>query len=307
MKLVFFGTPPAALPALEKLKASQHDVTAVVTAPDRASGRGMQLSASAVKQAASRLGIPVFQPPSLKDDAAVDLLRGFEADVFVVVAYGLILPKRVLDLPQRGCINVHFSVLPRWRGAAPVQWAILEGDHSTGVSLMQMDEGLDTGPVFSTVVEPIGEDDTTGTLEQKLSVKGADALLDLLDRIDEVEPQVQNENEATNARKLTPKDSRIDWSLPPHIIVRRIRAFDPRPGAWTMLAGKRLKLWRAMAADVSTPLPDPGTVIATAPDLLVSTGGGAIALQVVQPESGSRLSAAEFVRGHRPVAGDRFE
>lgn len=269
----------------------------MVTAPDRPRGRGMKLQPSEVKALAVAEGIPVLQPPTLRSEEAEEALRALEADVFVVVAYGLILPKPVLDIPPLGCINLHFSWLPRWRGAAPVQWALLEGDPSSGVAIMQMDPGLDTGPVLQMVEEPIGPDDTSGTLAERLADLGAGLLPGILDRLDAITPQPQPEEGVTYAAKLTPEDARIDWSLPAEAVRNRIRAFNPRPGAWTVLNGRRLKVWRAEdSGDFSRRAP--GTVTLEGEDLKVHCGSGSLLLTEVQPEGKGRMSAAEFLRGY---------
>ncbi|MEX0789420.1 MAG: methionyl-tRNA formyltransferase [Actinomycetota bacterium] len=303
--MVFFGTPGIAVPTLKALIESDHDVAAVVTAPDRPSGRGMKLQPSEVKAHAAPAGIPVLQPPTLRSPEAQQALRDLAADVYVVVAYGLILPKAVLNIPSLGCINVHFSLLPRWRGAAPVQWAILEGDAASGVAIMQMDPGLDTGPVLEMVREPIGPDDTSGTLAGRLATLGARLIPNVVAGLDEMTPQAQPEEGVTYASKLTPQDARIDWSLPAEVIGNRIRAFNPRPGAWGELNGTRMKIWSAEPTDVSS-MGAPGTLAENGGELLVATGSTMLRLVQVQPEGKARMSAAEFVRGHRPGARSRF-
>ncbi len=269
----------------------------VLTAPDRPRGRGMKLQPSEVKGMAVRAGIPVLQPPSLRPAEAQEALKELNADVFVVVAYGLILPKAVLDIPPLGCINVHFSILPRWRGAAPVQWAILEGDASSGVAIMQMDPGLDTGAVLQMVEEPISPDDTSGTLADRLAVAGAKLIPEVVGRLHEIAPVVQPEEGVTYASKLTPEIAHIDWTLPAEQIRNRIRAFNPRPGAWTTLNGRRLKIWRADGAD-GPPGGPPGTLLETEGELVALTGGGPLKLEEVQPEGRGRMTGAEFIRGY---------
>lgn len=301
---VFFGTPDAAVPTLEALLASPHPVRAVVTAPDRPKGRGMGLAASPVKEAARRAGLEVLQPPTLRSPEAQAALGGLGADVFVVCAYGLILPKAVLDLPRLGCVNVHFSLLPAFRGAAPVAAAVAAGLLLSGVTIMQMDPGLDTGPVLDRVEEPILPDDDTGALEARLAVAGAALLVDVLDRIEAgaVQPQPQDDALASYAGKVTPEDARIDWSGPAATIVNRIRAFSPRPGAWTTLDGRRLKVWRARPTAGEGR--EPGS-FAAAPggEPLVAAGDGAVLLDEVQPEGGRRMTGAEFLRGRRGAGG----
>lgn len=298
---MFFGTPGIAVPVLEALTASEHEVAAVVTAPDRPRGRGMKLQPSEVKSAASRPGISVLQPTTLKNAQTQDRLRSLQADVFVVVAYGLILPAAVLQMPRLGCVNVHFSLLPRWRGAAPVQWAIIEGDAESGVTVMQMDEGLDTGPVLERFNVAIGPDDTAGTLADRLAELGASVLPEVLSRLEETEATSQPGDGVTYASKLQPADARIDWAQPAEAIRNRIRGLNPRPGAWTMLGDRRLKIWSAEVAQGEAALP--GTLVLRDGELQVATGLGRLRLLEVQPEGKSRMSAGEFVRGYHPEDG----
>ena len=256
----------------------------------------MKLQPSEVKALAVSHGVPVLQPPTLKSEEAQSALRVLEADVFVVVAYGLILPRAVLEIPPLGCINVHFSILPRWRGAAPVQWAILEGDAVSGVAIMQMDPGMDTGPVLEMVEEPISSDDTSGTLADRLAVLGATLIPDVVARLHQMTPQVQPEDGVSFASKLTPEHAHIDWSMPAEQIRNRIRAFNPRPGAWTSFNGKRLKIWRAEPIDRSSHAP--GTLSGHDGEPTVHTGTRQLRLVEVQPEGKARMSGPEFVRGY---------
>ena len=256
----------------------------------------MNLQPSEIKALAVARDIAVLQPPTLRSEEAQAALRDLGADVFVVVAYGLILPKAVLDIPPLGCVNVHFSLLPRWRGAAPVQWAILEGDASSGVAIMQMDPGMDTGPVLEMVEEPIFPDDTSGTLADRLAVLGAKLIPDVVGRLHEITPTVQPEEGVTYASKLTPEHAHIDWSLPAEQIRNRIRAFNPRPGAWTTFNGKRLKVWRAELTEIRSS--HPGTMSGQAGELTADTGSQRLRLLEVQPEGKGRISGAEFVRGY---------
>lgn len=280
-------------------------MTAVVTAPDRPRGRGMKLRPSEVKALALEHDLPVLQPPTLRTDQAQEALRELGADVFVVVAYGLILPAAVLDTPPLGCINVHFSLLPRWRGAAPVQWAILEGDARSGVAIMQMDPGLDTGPVLEMVPEPIRPDDTSGTLAGRLADLGARLIPDVVSRLDKLTAVPQPEDGVTYASKLTPEDAHIDWSRPAEVIRNRIRAFNPRPGTWSTLNTKRLKIWRAELTD-QVSFGAPGTLVEADGGLQAATGSTALRLEEVQPEGKARMSTAEFLNGYRPEPGSRL-
>jgi methionyl-tRNA formyltransferase len=302
---VFLGTPEAAVPALERLLDSHHSVKTVVTAPDRPKGRGMELAASPVKERALAAGIPVLQPPSLRTPEAQAELAAAGADVFVVCAYGLILPPAVLDQPPLGCVNVHFSLLPAFRGAAPVAAAVLAGLPVSGVTIMQMDPGLDTGPILDAIEEPIWPDDDTGSLEARLAVAGAGLLVSVLDRLEAgtIEARPQDGSQATYAGKVTPEDARIDWGQPGPSIVDRVRAFSPRPGAWTTLDGRRLKVWRARVAEESGGGAPGSFAGGSSGSLVVATGEGALTLEEVQPEGGRRMPGADFLRGRRGAAG----
>lgn len=270
----------------------------------------MDVRPSPVKERAEAAGIPVFQPASLRDAAAQERLASWAADgadVFVVVAFGLILPKEVIEMPRHGCLNVHFSLLPKFRGAAPVQWALIEGVNLTGVTIMQMDEGLDTGPVISHLEEPIFDGDDAGTLEARLATRGAGLLVEVLDHIASggVIPKPQNDSMASLAPKLSTQDARIDWSMEGPQIVNRVRAFNPRPGAWTLWSGRRVKVWRA-SISTDTSIGDPGTIDVLGERVVVDSASERIALEEVQPEGSKRMSGAEFVRGYRPSSGDRL-
>jgi methionyl-tRNA formyltransferase len=306
MRAVFLGTPEIALLALRELNSSRHELVAVVTAPDRPRGRGMKLRPSPVAEAAEEAGIPVLKPSSLRPAEVQASLAELEGDVFVVVAYGLILPKAVLDLPSYGCLNVHFSLLPLLRGAAPVQWALLEGHKQTGVTIMKMDPGLDTGPILAVAEELILPDDTADTLGERLAARGATLLVEVLEALErsQISAQPQDDTHATYASKLTSEDAHIDWSLPADKVVNRVRAFNPRPGAWGILNSRRLKVLGAAA----TRLPSdaaPGVMDLSEPKVLaVNTGSDRVILTEVQPEGRSRMGAEEFIRGYRPKSGD---
>lgn len=292
------GTPEAAVPSLRAV-AERFDVACVYTRPDRPRGRGRRTSPSPVKAAASELGLPIAQPASLKGEA--DGLAAFAPDAVAVVAYGMLLPKGVLDVPRLGCVNVHFSLLPRWRGAAPVERAIEAGDATTGVTTMLMDEGMDTGPVLLQETTEIAPDDTTGTVTARLAEVGARLLVATLEGLEAgtVSPAPQPEEGATIARKVTPEEAELDLTHDASTLERRIRAFDPAPGAFTYLAGRRLKVWRARVLPGDG---EPGTVVGATPDGIdVQTGAGRLRLDEVQPEGKRRMSAADFLLGH-PVA-----
>ena len=311
---VFLGTPEAAVPALEALLGSDHRVVAVATAADRPRGRGMELAASPVKRRALAAGIPVLQPATLRTPEAQAELAAAGADIFVVCAYGLILPPAVLEEPRLGCVNVHFSLLPAFRGAAPVAGAILAGVGVSGVTIMQMDPGLDTGPILDTVEEPIRPHDDTGSLEARLALAGAGLLVSVLDRLEAgtIEARPQGGSQASYAGKLTPEDARIDWARPSASIVDRVRAFSPRPGAWSTLDGRRLKVWRARpgegplasAEPELEPELEPGSFCSgPGGSLVVATGDGSVVLDEVQPEGGRRMPGPDFLRGRRGAPG----
>lgn len=310
LRVVFFGTPDAAVTILEALVESHHEVIAVVTAPDRPKGRGMEVAPPPVKLRAEQAGIEVFQPSTLKTPEALQRLAIYVeagAGVFVVAAYGFILPKEVLELPRLGCVNVHFSMLPSYRGAAPVQRAIMEGRTSTGVTIMRMDGGMDTGPTLDTLEEPILPEDTAGELEARLAVKGGDCLIKVIDRIEknDIEPVPQDDSLATAAPKVTPDQARIGWKRPAPEIVDLVRATNPRPGAWTTFRGRRLKVWKA-AASAGAASGTPGQ-FAQEQAALVNTGSAPVVLEEVQPEGKRKMTGEEFVRGYRPGAGEMLE
>jgi methionyl-tRNA formyltransferase len=250
----------------------------------------------------------VAQPASLKTGEAQTLLRDVGAEVMVVAAYGLILPQAVLDLPARGCLNIHASLLPRWRGAAPIQRALLAGDAETGITIMQMDTGLDTGAMLLKSTTPISDTDTAGSLHDRLMAQGATAIIDALARLDALMPEAQDATQATYATKLSKEEARLDWTRPATDLARAVRGYNPVPGAWTLLAGAPLKLWSARVATLETTVQgaEPGTVLAVGNELLVATGRGALAITELQPAGAKRMSAAAFCAGHTPAAGGRL-
>ncbi|MGE5321037.1 MAG: methionyl-tRNA formyltransferase [Hyphomicrobiaceae bacterium] len=304
MRIIFAGTPPFAAAALNALADAGHDIALVLTQPDRPAGRGMKLSPSAVKQAALARGFPVYQPNSLKTPEAQAELRMADADVMVVAAYGLILPQVVLDLPRFGCLNIHASLLPRWRGAAPIQRAILAGDAETGVTIMQMDAGLDTGAMLSKTVVPIRVDDTAASLHDVLAAAGATAIVAALANYPALVPVAQDEAQATYAAKLSKDEAQLDWDRPADQLARAVRAYNPVPGAWTLLDGAPLKIW---AAQVAPDAGAPGEVLrAEADQLVVACGSGALALQEIQPAGSKRMGAAAFLAGRPLSSGVRL-
>jgi methionyl-tRNA formyltransferase len=305
LRVAFAGTPPFAATALEALVASGHEVAMVLTQPDRPAGRGMRLTPSAVSQAAQSRGLPVAKYATLRDSAAQSTLREARLDVMVVAAYGLLLPPEVLGIPVHGCINIHASLLPRWRGAAPIQRAILAGDQRTGVSIMQMDAGLDTGPVLLEEEIEIGPSDTTGSLTHVLARLGAQAMVQALSRLHELHPRPQDSALATHAAKVTRAEAAIDWTQPNDAIDRRVRAYNPAPGAETRLGEEVLKIWEAAPIAGSG---RPGEIIVcNGQHVVVACGRGALELRRLQRPGGKPVSAVELARGSRISQGARFQ
>jgi len=294
LRVVFAGTPPFAASALEALVRARHEVVLVLTQPDRPSGRGLRLTASAVSDAAQALGLPVAKPASLKDPASAQPVRDAACDVMVVAAYGLLLPQSVLDIPRLGCLNIHASLLPRWRGAAPIQRAILAGDATTGVSIMQMEAGLDTGPVLLEKPLAIEPRATTGTLTASLAGLGAEAIVEALARLGELPAVPQDESRATYAAKVRKAEARIDWTRPASEIDRLVLAFNPAPGAEAQLGGLRIKIW---SAEPVAGAGHPGTWLSRGPDVVVACGEGALRLLEIQRPGARRMAAGAFVRG----------
>ncbi|MDC7696917.1 methionyl-tRNA formyltransferase [Vogesella indigofera] len=301
MKLIFAGTPVFAAAALQALLDAGHDIALVLTQPDRPAGRGMKLKPSPVKELALKHGLRVEQPLTLKTPEAQALVAEVGAEVMVVAAYGLLLPKAVLEMPARGCLNIHASLLPRWRGAAPIQRAILAGDAETGITIMQMDVGLDTGDMLSIHPLTIAADDSAASLHDKLAALGADAIVGTLAQLDDCTPQPQPEEGVTYAAKLSKDEARIDWTQPAADIARAIRAYNPAPGAHTLLGGEALKLWQAHAVAGMAPA---GEVLRADVDgVVVGTGAGLLVLTQLQAAGGKRLAAREFVAGRSALAG----
>jgi methionyl-tRNA formyltransferase len=298
LRLAFAGTPPFAARALAALHAAGHDIRLVLTQPDRPAGRGLRLRPSAVAELASELGLAIAKPASLATPDAQALIAGAAPEVIVVAAYGLILPKSVLAIPSRGCLNIHASLLPRWRGAAPIQRAILAGDAETGVAIMEMEPGLDTGPVLLERRLPILRTDTAGTLTEKLADEGGRAIVDALERLHELVPRPQPAEGVTYASKIAKPESAMDWRLEAGELDRRIRAFNPVPGAETLLDGESLKIWEAEPVEASGV---PGTVVAVVGGRpVVACGRGGLALTVLQRPGSRRMGSTEFLKG-RPL------
>lgn len=311
LRLIFAGTPEFAVPCLTALLDAGQTVIGVYTQPDRPAGRGRQLQMSPVKTAALAHGLPVYQPESLKrDPEAVATLQALGADLMVVVAYGLLLPQTVLDAPRLGCVNVHASLLPRWRGAAPIQRAMLAGDAETGICIMRMEAGLDTGPVYHRVSTPIDAQMSGGQLHDRLAALGAQALLEALPEIaaGTRSPEPQDDSQATYAHKLTKDEAAIDWQQPAALIARQVRAFDPWPVAYTQLDGASVRIWSAEAEDDAncSAAVTPGTVLsAERRGIRVATGSGVLRLTRLQPPGKKPMSAAEYLNA-RQLEGARF-
>ncbi len=297
MRIVFMGTPEFSVTVLEALVAAGHDIACVYTQPPRPAGRGKKDRPTPVHARAEAMGLMVRHPKTLRDAQAQAGFAALKADIAVVVAYGLILPQAVLDAPARGCLNIHASLLPRWRGAAPIQRAIMAGDAETGVCIMQMEAGLDTGPVLMTRKIAIGGDDTAGDLHDRLADMGARAIVAALGQLDDLTAMAQPDSGVTYAEKIDKAEARVDWSRPAGEIDRVIRGLSPFPGAWTMIGPARVKLLRSKLADGSGM---PGTVL---DGLTVACGSGAVEITELQPEGKPRMATGAYLRGARIAPG----
>ncbi len=326
MKVVFMGTPDFAVGALEAIIEAGHQVTAVVTQPDKPKGRGKEMQKTPVKVCAQKYGIPVFQPVKVKEPEAVETLRSYEADIFVVAAFGQILSEKILAMPKYGCVNIHASLLPKYRGAGPIQWAIINGEKITGVTIMQMDKGLDTGDMlFQSEVE-IASDETADTLHDKLAEAGARLIVEALEKIEagSVKPVKQNDEESCYAKMLQKSMGKIDWQMEAGKLDCLIRGLISWPGASTVYRGKNLKIWREevvleqelAALEAQTGQSDggcagngkPGTVVRVDKDAVyVQTGDGLLRILEVQPEGKKRMAVRDFLLGYPVKAGDVFE
>lgn len=307
MRIVFMGTPEFAVPSLEALLRSEEKVVGVVTQPDRPKGRGQMLTPSPVKLVAEREGIPLLQPTKMKDSAFLDALRAWQPDLIVVVAFGRILPPVILELPPLGCINVHASLLPKYRGAAPIHWAIINGERETGITTMLMDAGMDTGPILLQERVLIEPDETAGTLSTKLAEVGGRLLSDTIRRLKEgtIAPQPQDHAQATMAPLLKKEDGLIDWKRPATEIANRIRGLSPWPGAYTHAAEERWTIWRArpLLEEAKEGAP-PGTLVKVTKEALhVATGDGVLAITELQPANSRRMTVHEYLAGHRLSPG----
>lgn len=293
MRVIFAGTPDFAAQALAAILAAGHDVSLVLTQPDRHAGRGMKLQPSAVKQLALAHSLPVFQPERLKDPTTHEPIHAAQADVMVVAAYGLILPQAVLDMPRYGCLNIHASLLPRWRGAAPIQRAIEAGDIETGVTIMQMDAGLDTGAMLLAEPLKVGAAETAGELHDRLAALGARLIVTALALRDALTPVAQPTTGTTYAAKISKAEAQLDWAEPADVLARKIRAFNPFPGATLPLAGEPVKIWRAEAVTGSG---SPGQILAAdANGIVVAARHGALRLTELQKPGGRRVTSASAV------------
>ena len=308
MRIIFAGTPEFASRALAALIEAGHEISLVLTQPDRPAGRGMKATASAVKHLAEQNHIPVWQPTSLKDPEIQSKLAEIAADVMVVAAYGLLLPKAVLEIPPLGCLNIHASLLPRWRGAAPIQRALLAGDQETGICIMQMDVGLDTGNVLMQSVLPIDAEDTAQTLHDKLAELGAESIVKALDLLakSSLISVPQKESEATYAAKLSKGEARLDWHKSADELARAVRAYNPFPVAQLVLKGEVIRIWKAMPENQEQG--HPGTILsADKSGIRVACGKGVLRLLEVQKAGGKRLSVSQFLQGNPLQAGDCCE
>jgi len=299
LNVIFAGTPDFAAKHLSALIDSEHNIIAAYTQPDRPAGRGKKLTASPVKQLAQEHNIPVYQPVSLKDDEAQQTLCALDADIMVVVAYGLLLPKIILDAPRLGCINVHGSILPKWRGAAPIQRAIWAGDTETGVTIMQMDEGLDTGDMLHIATLPITTLDTSATMYDKLAELGPKALVDVLNNIESLIPQKQDDALATHAKKLSKEEALIKWEDSAEQIERNIRAFNPWPVAWMKVEEQNIKVWAAHVEPLINDAP-PGTIVNSSKEgITVATGKDALTITLLQIPGKKPLPAADVINARK--------
>ncbi len=307
LRLLFAGTPQAAVPSLEALLASGHEVAAVLTRPDAHSGRGRRTSRSPVAERADAAGLPVLTPRSPREPDFLAALADLAVDCAPVVAYGALVPPAALEVPPRGWVNLHFSLLPAWRGAAPVQHALMAGDEVTGACTFLLERGLDTGPVYGLVTEPIGPRDTAGDLLGRLAVSGARLLVATLDGIEAgtLDPRPQPADGVSLAPRIETADARVDWDLPAHVVDRRVRGVTPAPGAWTTWRGERLRLGPVEPLPTSLAL-EPGEVSVGPTGVVVGTGRGAVRLGDVQPAGRRMHPAADWARGARPAPGERF-
>ena len=300
MRIVFMGTPDFAVPSLEALLRRGHEIAAVYTQPDKPKGRGHKLLPPPVKVLALEHNIPVCQPTTLRNAEAVETLRAFEPELIVVAAYGKILPPDVLAIPPHGCINVHGSLLPQYRGAAPIQWAVLNGDKISGVTIQRMAEGVDTGDILAKAQTKIGEDETSGELFDRLMMLGAELLVDTIDKLDTLTPEPQDEALATHAPMLQKEMGAVDWTKPASEVHNLVRGLNPWPAAYLTVDGKRMKLWRTKTVKANGLS---GVLTVLDGEMTVYCGSDAVQLLEIQPENGKRMRGSDYLRGH-PLTGD---
>ncbi|MCI8992576.1 MAG: methionyl-tRNA formyltransferase [Eubacterium sp.] len=310
MKIIFMGTPDFSVGTLKALIEAGHEVTLVVTQPDKPKGRGNVMQCSPVKEAALEYGLPVYQPKKIREPECIDFLKGYEADIIVVIAFGQILPKEILEMPKYGCVNVHASLLPKYRGAAPIQWAVINGEETTGVTTMKMDEGLDTGDMILSVEVPVDRKETGGSLFEKLEKAGANLCVETLAAIETGTAVYtpQNHEQATMTRIIHKKLGFIDFKKSAIEIERMIRGLNPWPSAYTKLNGKILKIWEAdVIMSGGDNRPDTGTVVFSGPEGIgIQTGQGILVLKEIQLEGRKRMSAEAFLRGAKVPMGTKF-
>ena len=309
MKIIYMGTPDFAVAPLRALLRAGHEIQTVISQPDRPAGRKMELRPTAVKAAALEAGLPVWQPEKIRDPACMEKLRSLSPDLIVVTAYGQLLPADILRLPRYGCLNVHASLLPAYRGAAPIQWAVINGDRVSGVSIMQMDEGLDTGAILARQEVVLAEDETGGSLFDRLSAAGAALLAETVEKLPggtlQAVPQPA-ESTTAYARMLTKADGELDWTGEAAQLECRIRGLDPWPAAYTALGGRKMKVWKASVKTEDSAMP-PGCVTETGESgILVQTGRGQLLLTEIQPEGKKRMRAANYLRGNPVAAGTKL-
>lgn len=305
MKVLFMGTPDFAVGTLEELVKSRHEIAGVVTQPDKPKGRGKAMQFPPVKEVAVRENLPVYQPRRVRDPEFIKILKEINPDVIVVVAFGQIIPQEIIDLPKYGCINVHGSLLPKYRGAAPIQWAVIDGEKESGVTTMQMDAGLDTGDMLLKTVVPLEKEETGGSLFEKLSKAGADLLLETLEKLEEggIVPEKQGESPTPYAKMLTKEMGDLDWNKEAVLLEQLIRGLNPWPSAYTHLNGKTLKIWSAQVEERDTE-EKPGTVVeVNKKELKVQTGKGILSLKEVQIEGKKRMEIDAFLRGNTVKEG----
>ena len=310
MRIVFMGTPDFSVPTLEALVASEHEVVGVVTQPDKPKGRGKEIHMSPVKECALQHNIPVYQPVRARDEAFVDEMRALNPDVMVVIAFGQILPKSLLELPKYGCVNIHASLLPKYRGAAPIQWAVINGDEETGITTMMMDVEMDTGDILEKTVVKLDPEETGGSLFDRLSLLGGDLILSTLSKLEkgEITPVPQDHEKATYVKKISKSMGDIDWTMDAVSIERLVRGLNPWPSAFTRWNGKMLKIWEAkVIPDPDVKLPCGSVISASDEGLKIQTGAGVLCVTSLQLEGKKRMDTAAFLRGYQVAAGSMME